>query len=421
MSSGFRSSRGRALASVCAVVFLTFLDTTIVSVALGSVQSDLHAGVAGLQWVVSAYALVFAALLLTGGSLGDRFGRKKLMLGGVAVFAVGSLLGALAPNVGVLIAARAIMGIGAAASEPGRSRCCGISIPTSGSGHARRRSGRRSPGWRSRAGRCSAAQSSAAAGWRGVFWFNVAFAAVLLLVTSRFVPESADPEQARLDLPGFLLGGLAVGAATFAIIEGETSGYTTAWVDVLFAVAAVASGRLRPRRVEGSLADARPALLPSAGLQQFAGRRLRRLLRDLLDLLLHGAVPGGGGRLFRISRRRRVRADGRGSDRRLLARRPLGRTARRAPTDDDGLLRRGFRDPADPPLPADSPELLAAHVEPRGRRARLRDRDRPGHRRGSRARTGRALRDGRVGERTRAGSSEPSSVSPFSARSSTPT
>ncbi len=241
MPTGLRSSRGRALASVCAVAFLTFLDTTIVSVTLGSVQSDLHAGVAGLQWVVSAYALVFATMLLTGGSLGDRFGRRKLMLGGVVVFAAGSLLGALAPNVGVLIGARAIMGIGAAASEPGtlsvlrhlypdereRARAVGIWAAVTGLALA--------------CGPVFGGTIVGAAGWRGVFWFNVAFAAVLLLVTSRFVPESADPEQARLDLPGLLLGALAVGAATFAIIEGETSGYRTAWVDVLFAVAAVAA------------------------------------------------------------------------------------------------------------------------------------------------------------------------------------
>ena len=87
-----------ALATVCAVLFLTFLDMTIVSVALADIQSTLHAGVSQLQWVVNAYALVFASLLLASGTIGDRLGRKKLMLGGLAVFAAGSLLGALAPN-----------------------------------------------------------------------------------------------------------------------------------------------------------------------------------------------------------------------------------------------------------------------------------------------------------------------------------
>jgi MFS family permease len=107
------------LAVVCAVLFLTFLDTTIVSVALSDIQARLHAGVSALQWVVNGYALTFASLMLTAGSLSDRFGRRKVMLVGLAIFACGSLLGALAPNSSVLIGARVIMGVGAAASEPG--------------------------------------------------------------------------------------------------------------------------------------------------------------------------------------------------------------------------------------------------------------------------------------------------------------
>ena len=93
------------LAVVCAVLFLTFLDTTIVSVALSDVQTRLHAGVSALQWVVNGYALTFASLMLIAGSLSDRFGRRKVMLGGLAIFAVGSLLGALAPDSAALIGA----------------------------------------------------------------------------------------------------------------------------------------------------------------------------------------------------------------------------------------------------------------------------------------------------------------------------
>src|ERR1019366_2416326 len=114
-----RHSRRLALVTVCLIMFLTFMDMTIVSVALGSVRSDLHAGVTQLQWVVNGYGLTFASFMLLGGTLGDRLGRKKVMLGGLLLFATGSLLGALAPNPDVLIGARVIMGIGAAASEPG--------------------------------------------------------------------------------------------------------------------------------------------------------------------------------------------------------------------------------------------------------------------------------------------------------------
>src|SRR5512137_1671030 len=119
LTQTFEGGRGRALMVVCGELFLTFLDTTIVSVALADIQTTLHAGVQSLQWVVNGYALVFAGLRLGMGTVGDRFGRKRVMLAGVAVFTLGSVLGALAPNVELVIASRVIMGVGAAACEPG--------------------------------------------------------------------------------------------------------------------------------------------------------------------------------------------------------------------------------------------------------------------------------------------------------------
>ena len=233
--------RRRALVVLCCVLFLTFLDTTIVSVALGDVQSDLHAGVTSLQWVVNAYALLFATLMLTGGTLGDRFGRKRLMVGGMVLFAAASLLAALAPTVDFLIAARALMGIGAAASEPGtlsilrqlypdereRSRAVGTWAAVTGVALA--------------AGPVFGGALVGAGGWQAVFWFNVALAVALVPITLRFVPESADPEGARLDLPGLVLGALTLGAVSFAIIMGETNGFTTSWILALFAVAGAAA------------------------------------------------------------------------------------------------------------------------------------------------------------------------------------
>src|SRR5579884_4034350 len=97
-------ARAAALAAVCAVLFLTFLDNTIVSVALAGLQTSLGVGVTGLQWIVDGYMLAFAALMLTGGTLGDLLGRKRVMLCGVAVFCVGSAVAALAPDSGVLVA-----------------------------------------------------------------------------------------------------------------------------------------------------------------------------------------------------------------------------------------------------------------------------------------------------------------------------
>jgi MFS family permease len=111
-----------SLVTVCAILFLTFLDNTIVSVTLATLQNDLGPGITALQWIVDGYLLAFAALMLTGGTLGDLFGRKRVMLGGVAVFCAGSVVAALAKGGGgadQVIVGRVIMGVGAAASEPG--------------------------------------------------------------------------------------------------------------------------------------------------------------------------------------------------------------------------------------------------------------------------------------------------------------
>ena len=232
--------RRRALITVCAVLFLTFLDTTIVSVALADVQATLHAGVQSLQWVVNGYALVFASLMLAMGTVGDRLGRKRVMLTGVAIFTVGSVLGALAPNVQVLIAARALMGVGAAASEPGtlsvirhlypdfgpRARALGIWAAISGLALA--------------LGPVIGGVLVGIGGWRDVFWFNVAAGGLVLLIAAATVPESADPQRARFDVAGFLLGPLALAAVVFAIIFGETAGYASPGIVALFVVSVVA-------------------------------------------------------------------------------------------------------------------------------------------------------------------------------------
>lgn len=227
----------RALASVCAVLFLTFLDNTVISVALANIQTSLSSGIQDLQWIVNGYLLAFAALMLTGGTLGDLFGRKRVMLGGVALFCVGSIISAIATSNGMLIAGRAVMGVGAAASEPGTLSVIRHIFPA--------------PGPRARALAAWAAVSGAAlalgpiiagliiavASWREVFWFNLAFGVVAFVAAALTVPESADPEGRRFDLPGTVLGVSALSVAAFSIIEGETVGYLVLWVDLLFALA----------------------------------------------------------------------------------------------------------------------------------------------------------------------------------------
>ena len=228
-----------ALAAVSFVLFLTFLDNTIVTVVLGSVQMDLHAGVAGLQWVVNGYALVFASFMLTFGAFGDLFGRKKVMMAGVAVFCLGSLLGALAPNVPTLVAARALMGLGAAASEPGTLSMIRHAFP-----EQRRRA--LAYGVWAAVSAVGLALGPVIGGvlaglwsWRAVFWFNVFFGLVALIAAQVTLEENSDPARGRLDVVGAALGALTLGCASFAVISGETAGYRAWWVIALFVGAGV--------------------------------------------------------------------------------------------------------------------------------------------------------------------------------------
>ena len=234
-----RHARGAALAALCAILFLTFLDNTIVSVALADIQTSLNTSVSGLQWIVDGYMLAFAALMLTGGTLGDLFGRKKVMLTGVAIFCAGSIVAAVAPSTSILIAGRVVMGLGAAASEPGtlslirhiyperreRARALGVWAAVSGLALA--------------LGPIIGGVLAAGIGWRSIFWFGLGFGALALGVAAVTLTESSDPAGRRLDVPGLVTGACAITAATFAVIGGENRGYGTWWIDGLFVVAVV--------------------------------------------------------------------------------------------------------------------------------------------------------------------------------------
>lgn len=227
-----------ALAALCLLLFLTFLDNTIVSVGLGSLQTDLQASIAELQWVVGAYALTFAAAMLACGMIGDELGRKKVMLAGAAVFCAGSVVCALAPNPQVLIAGRAVMGLGAAASEPGT-----LSVIRQMYTGARERA-RAIGTWSAVCGLALALGPViggllvGAWSWRGIFWFNLLFGLAALIAAAVTVPESSDPTAARVDTAGTLLGAGALAALMFAIIDAETSGYGAVEVIVLLCAAA---------------------------------------------------------------------------------------------------------------------------------------------------------------------------------------
>jgi EmrB/QacA subfamily drug resistance transporter len=236
------TSRQRAaLAVLCVVLFLTFLDNTIVSVTLASIQSHLGAGVQTLQWVVNGYALTFACFMLAGGTFGDIFGRKRVMLLGIAIFCGGSVLAALAPGANWLLAGRVVMGVGAAASEPGtlsmvrhvypdrrpRARALGVWAAVSGTALA--------------LGPVIAGVIVGFSDWRGVFWFNLAFGGAAFIAAFVVLPESADPEHPGADLQGLALGALALASAIFAVIAGETAGFSTWWIVALFVLSGVSA------------------------------------------------------------------------------------------------------------------------------------------------------------------------------------
>jgi EmrB/QacA subfamily drug resistance transporter len=224
------------LVAVCAGAFMLLVDVTIVNVALPDMARQLHTTFPDLQWVIDLYALVLGALVLTVGSVADRFGRRRLYVIGLVLFAASSLACGLAPNVAVLIAARGVQGLGAAAmfattmalissSYSGRDR--GIAFGAWGAVN----------GAAAAAGPIVGGLLTTHFGWRWIFLVNLPVSVVAVALTLIVVVESRDPHPRGVDLPGMVTFTVAAAALTYALIRGSwTSGPTVA----LLAVAAVA-------------------------------------------------------------------------------------------------------------------------------------------------------------------------------------
>ena len=217
------------------------LDNTILNVALPTLEHDLGASSSQLQWIVDAYMLVFAGLLLTAGALGDRFGRKRALSFGLAVFGLGSGLSALATSPAMLIATRALMGVGGAFIMPStlsiitavfpaeeRAKAIGVWAGVSGLGIA---IGPVAGGW-----------LIEHASWNAVFLVNLPFVAAALLAGRWLVPESKDPAAPRLDIPGFAMSISGLTTLVWAIIEAPSKGWTNPTILAAFAAAVAILG-----------------------------------------------------------------------------------------------------------------------------------------------------------------------------------
>ncbi|HEV2579870.1 MAG TPA: MFS transporter, partial [Ktedonobacteraceae bacterium] len=265
---------------------MAFIDSTVVNVALPVLQTELRATVADVQWVVEAYALFLSALILVGGSLGDHYGRRRVFATGIVVFTLASVVCGFAPNITLLIAARAIQGIGGALLVPGSLAIISASFESE-------RRGRAIGTWSgftsitSVLGPVLGGWLVQYASWRWVFFINVPLAAVVLAVLFWKVPDSRDDEEARqkLDLWGALLATLGLGGVVYGLIEANNVGLGDPQVLLALAVGVAAL-------VAFLLVEAR-SQFPMVPLQLFRSPTFSGA--NLLTLLLYAAL---GGALF---------------------------------------------------------------------------------------------------------------------------
>jgi EmrB/QacA subfamily drug resistance transporter len=235
----FRNHPIAALAVICLGLFVISVDATIVNVALPTLSRELHADTAQLQWIVDAYTLVMSGLLLSAGSLSDRFGRRGWLNSGLALFAITSGIAAQANSADQLIAARAAMGVGAAVIFPTtlglitniftdpvpRAKAIGVWAAMVGVGVA---VGPISGGW-----------LLEHFWWGAIFMVNIPVAALAIIGGVAFVPTSRDPAAPRVDVPGLILSAAGITALVATVIEAPTWGWTNARTATGFTLAAI--------------------------------------------------------------------------------------------------------------------------------------------------------------------------------------
>ena len=260
---------------------MAFIDSTVTNVALPALQQDLNATAVDAQWIVESYALLLAALILVGGSLGDHYGRRKIYALGIALFALASVACGLAMSPGQLIAARAVQGIGGALLVPGSLAIISASFEGE-------RRGKAIGTWSGFSG-ITAALGPILGGylvenvsWRAAFLINVPLAVVVLYVVFRHVPESRDPDARKLDFPGAFLATLGLGGIVYGLIESSNRGFDDPLVlgALLLGVAALVAFVLVERRSPE----------PMMPLNLFKSRNFSGA--NLLTLLLYAGLGG---------------------------------------------------------------------------------------------------------------------------------
>ncbi|MEV7236558.1 MFS transporter [Streptomyces sp. NPDC051020] len=219
--------RWSVLAVCCLSMFLVGLDTTIVNVGLPAIGRGLGAGIRSLEWTVDAYTIVLAGLLISSGALADRFGRRRVFQFGLIVFGVASLVCAMAPSVGWLVASRAVQGVGASMLSPvalaivvntmpdprERAQAIGVWASVFGLSMA--------------VGPVIGGALLTGLGWRSLFWINAPVILIALVLSVVFVPESRGPRARRLDIPGQALLSVVIGVGVGVLIEGPRIGWTS--------------------------------------------------------------------------------------------------------------------------------------------------------------------------------------------------
>jgi EmrB/QacA subfamily drug resistance transporter len=229
-------------------VLIAQIDTSVINLAVKHIGVDFHAGMNTLQWVIDAYNLVYASLLLTAGTLADIYGRRRIFALGMALFTLGSLICGFAPNAIILIAGRAIAGLGAALEVPTSLAILTVAYPD-----AKQRTHALGL-WASCNGLAFIIGPTAggvlvdAVGWRSIFLLIIPLCALALVLTMTAVPESKDPVGRRLDLPGQTLAITALGAMSLAVIEGPRWGWLSIPSLILFGVSICTAAWFRWRQ-----------------------------------------------------------------------------------------------------------------------------------------------------------------------------